>query len=180
MRCKELKECVILKKKKTDIYFMDLALKEAEKAAVHDEVPVGAIVVDERGEVIGRGYNQTIKKKTPLAHAESEAMRKAARRLRDWRLDGCTLYVTLEPCTLCMQLISMSRIARLVYGADSLLYGFSRDAICTFDLARLPLIIEKGVEKDSTERLLKQFFKKKRRRFDGAKNGSRKGKEEAA
>ena len=167
-----------LKNKKTDIYFMNLALKQAEKAVACDEVPVGSIVVDEDGSVIGRGYNQTIKKNSPLAHAESEAIRKAAKRRGDWRLGGCTLYVTLEPCTLCMQLISMSRIARVVYGADSPLYGFSRDKICTFDLVRLPIVIVKGVEKESAERLLKQFFKKKRRRFDGAKNGSGKNKEE--
>ena len=161
---------MVLIKQKSDPFFMQEALKEAEKAAEIDEVPVGAIVVDGTGKVVARAYNQTIKKKSPLGHAEILVLVKAAKKLDDWRLDGCTLYVTLEPCAMCMQLIMMGRIDRLVYGADSPIYGFSQDTYCTFDVSDMPLVIKKGVEKDASQKLLKQFFKEKRRRFDGTKD----------
>ena len=165
---------MILKRPKSDIFFMQQALKEAQKAFDRDEVPVGAVVVDSDGNIVSRAYNQTIKKCSPFAHAEVEALRKAAKKDDDWRLDGCTLYVTLEPCALCMQVIVMSRISRLVYGAPSALYGFSCDRYCTFDLSKMSLMIEHGVEEVAAQDLLKQFFKKKRRRFNDAtkKSGS--------
>ena len=148
---------------------MQQALKEARAAAAYDEVPVGAIIVDQNGVIIARAYNQTVKKKSQLAHAEIAAIAKAAKKLGDWRLDGCTLYVTLEPCALCMQLIIMSRIGRLVYGTDSPLFGFSLDKYCTFDLYKVPLMIEKGIEAEVAQYLLKHFFKRKRRSVDGTK-----------
>jgi len=166
--CKELKDQIVLKSNGTDSFFMQQALKQAERAAAVDEVPVGAVMVDKYGKIVARAYNQTIKKYSPLAHAEILAIRKAAKKRGDWRLPGHTLYVTLEPCLLCMQLIIMSRIGRLVYGADSPLFGFSLDKYCSFDLCKVPLVIEKGIEADAAKKLLKQFFKGKRSRVDGA------------
>lgn len=154
---------------RSDDFFMQQALREAEKAFVKEEVPVGAIVVSESGEIVGRSYNQTIKKNTPLGHAEIGAMSKAAHALNDWRLDGCTLYVTLEPCALCMQLIIMSRISRVVYGATSPLFGFSRNKHCRFDVSKMSLILEKGIEAEAAQKLLKQFFIKKRSQVHGTK-----------
>jgi tRNA(adenine34) deaminase len=145
-----------------DRWFMRQALFQAQKAIVAGEVPVGAVVTNREGLVIARAYNQTSKRKSPLGHAEILAITKAARKQHDWRLDGYTLYVTLEPCALCMQLILMSRISRLVYGAHSPIYGFSLDKYCTFDLYKKPLAITSEVEAGSARQYLRQFFKQKR------------------
>lgn len=147
----------------TDTWFMNEALKQARRAFDAGEVPVGAIVVDKNGVVIARAYNQTIKRSSPLAHAETLAIIKATRKQKDWRLNTCTLYVTIEPCALCMQLILMSRIARVVYGASSPLYGFSLDKYCSFDLYKKPLAITSGVSAGLAQQYMKQFFKQKRK-----------------
>jgi len=147
---------------KDDSFYIQKALDEAAQAFAVDEVPIGAIVVDAQGAIIGQAYNQTVKENSPLAHAEILAIKQAAEALGDWRLDDCTLYVTLEPCTLCMQLIIMSRIKRLVYGASSPLYGFSSDKFCVFDVSKMKLMIQKGIEEEAAQQLLKRFFNKKR------------------
>ena len=102
-----------------DILFMREALKEARRAARMGEVPVGALVVsgDERRDIIGRGHNLTIARHDPTAHAEVVALRRAARRMRNYRLASTTLYVTLEPCLLCLGAIVQARVGRVVYGA---------------------------------------------------------------
>lgn len=150
-----------------DVFFMQQALKQAEKAAAHDEVPIGAVLVDAHGMVVARAYNQTIKRSSPFAHAETLAIAKAARKIGDWRLEGYTLYVTVEPCALCMHVIVISRIKRVVYGAPSPLFGFSLDKYCTFDLYKRPIMVS-GVEADKAHHLMKQFFKKKRSSSHGA------------
>lgn len=99
-----------------DNTYMGLALQEARKAWAAGEVPVGAVVVRE-GEIIATGYNQPIGRHDPTAHAEIVALRAAAKRLGDFRLTGCDLWVTLEPCPMCAGAISHARIARLYYGA---------------------------------------------------------------
>lgn len=99
-----------------DEYFMRLALDEARLARAANEVPVGAVVV-RAGEVIGAGWNQPISTLDPTAHAEIVALRKAAKRLGNYRLNGCTLYVTVEPCAMCTGAIFHARISRVVYGA---------------------------------------------------------------
>jgi len=152
----------------SDQWYMQQALKQARLAAKHNEVPVGAVLVDATGAIVSRAYNQTIKRKSPIAHAESLAILKAARKLGDWRLVGCTLYVTLEPCSLCMNLIIMSRLARLVYGASSPQYGFSLDKYCVFDLYKIPLAIVSGIEKRRVQQELRSFFKERRSMRDGA------------
>lgn len=94
-----------------------LALVEAALAPVHGDVPVGAVVLDPAGQVIGRGHNDRERRRDPTAHAEVLALRGAAVVLGSWRLEGCTLAVTLEPCTMCAGAAVLARIARVVYGA---------------------------------------------------------------
>lgn len=101
----------------SDQEYMQLALELAAQAAEAGEVPVGALVVKD-GEIIGRGYNAPISSHDPSAHAEIRAMRDAAQNIGNYRLVGCTLYVTLEPCAMCTGAIQHARIARLVYGAN--------------------------------------------------------------
>lgn len=101
---------------KTDETFMRAALREASKAAEKGEVPIGAVIVHE-GRVIARGHNRRELARDPAAHAEFLAIRAAARKLDRWRLTGTTLYVTLEPCLMCMGAIILARIPRLVFGA---------------------------------------------------------------
>ncbi|MEE1296938.1 MAG: nucleoside deaminase [Bifidobacterium sp.] len=96
---------------------MGLAMREAALAAGHGDVPVGALVLSERGAVIGRGHNLRERDGDPLAHAEVEAMRAAARVRGDWNLDGCTLVVTLEPCPMCAGACLQTRVGRIVFGA---------------------------------------------------------------
>ena len=98
-----------------DIWMLE-ALQLARQAEEHDEVPVGAVVVKDN-EIVGRGYNQPISSSDPSAHAEIVAMRDAAQHLKNYRLVGCTLYVTIEPCTMCAGAMVHARIKRLVYGA---------------------------------------------------------------
>ncbi len=97
-------------------FWMREALQLARQAEEHDEVPVGAVVVKDN-EIVGRGYNRPISSSDPSAHAEIVAMRDAAQRLQNYRLVGCTLYVTIEPCTMCAGAMVHARIKRLVYGA---------------------------------------------------------------
>jgi len=99
-----------------DEYFMRLALREAERALSHDDVPIGAVIVHE-GEVIGSGHNEREVREDPTAHAETIAMREAARALGTWRLLDCMMYVTLEPCPMCAGAIVLARLPRVVYGA---------------------------------------------------------------
>ncbi|WP_341875967.1 tRNA adenosine(34) deaminase TadA [Defluviitalea saccharophila] len=99
-----------------DIYYMKEALILAQKAFQIDEVPIGAIITY-NNQIIGRGYNQRNTKKNPLAHAEIQAIEEAAAFLGDWRLEGCTMYVTLEPCPMCAGAIVQARMDKVVFGA---------------------------------------------------------------
>jgi tRNA(adenine34) deaminase len=145
-----------------DQSFMRQALMQARKAARIGEIPVGAVLVNRAGTIVARAYNQTVKRKSPLGHAEILAINRAARACGDWRLNGYTLYVTLEPCALCMHLILMSRIARVVYATCSPIYGFSLDKYCIFDLYKKPLAITSGVEAGTAQQYLRRFFRQKR------------------
>lgn len=104
------------------LIFMKEALKEADKAADMGEVPVGAVIVKD-GEVISRGFNKTESQQSSLAHAELEAIDKASKILGNWRLVGCEMYVTLEPCAMCAGAIVLSRIEKLYYGAKDPKFG---------------------------------------------------------
>ena len=139
------------------------ALKEAGKAAQKGEVPVGAVVVKE-GKVIGRGHNLTEKRQSALSHAEMEALAKAAKKLKSWRLEGCDLYVTLEPCTMCAGAIVLSRIRRLIYGASDSKAGAVKSTAQVMGNGKLNhrVQISDGILKDDCSRVLTDFFKKLR------------------
>jgi tRNA(adenine34) deaminase len=146
-----------------DYFFMAKALLLASKAARCDEVPVGALIVDRNGTVIGRGYNQIEKKMCQTAHAELIAISRASKKLFNWRLEGCTLYVTLQPCTMCMGAIRLSRIARVVYGATSPLFGFHLDNEQFLRLYKKDTFeITPGIGQHEAAEILKHFFKIKR------------------
>lgn len=97
--------------------FMEMALLEAEKARKREEVPIGAVIV-KSGKVIAKGFNKREKTKSALNHAEIVAIRKACKKLKDWRLEGCEIYVTLKPCPMCAGAIANARIDKVYYGAD--------------------------------------------------------------
>lgn len=147
-----------------DIFFMKKALKEADKAFLEGEVPIGVIVIDEKKKIIGKGYNLVEKHKQQIAHAEMIALTKACKRKNDWRLNGCTIYVTLEPCFMCMGLVLLSRVDRLVYAGDSNLFGHHLDKERKVPLYKEGIIkVERGILKDEAIALLRQFFKQKRK-----------------
>ncbi|MEX0940500.1 MAG: nucleoside deaminase [Candidatus Babeliales bacterium] len=146
-----------------DYYFMNQALIQAQKAFKEDEVPVGAIVVDIEGKIIGRGYNQVEKKHQQLAHAEVNAIAQACKKRGDWRLDGCWLYVTLEPCMMCMGLIRLSRLQGVVFGTKSKLFGYQLDKEGQISLYNKDIEIKEGILAQEAADILKQFFKQKRK-----------------
>jgi tRNA(adenine34) deaminase len=146
-----------------DADWMAIALAEASLAATHGDVPVGAVVVRD-GRELARGRNRRELDGDPTAHAEVVALREAARELGGWRLDDCTLYVTLEPCTMCAGAIVQSRISLLVYGADDAKAGA---VVSLFDAVRdprLPHVTEvvRGVGADASAELLREFFAQRR------------------
>lgn len=144
-------------------YYMQAALKQAHCAARQDEVPVGAVIVDAQGAIIARGHNRTEQLSTQCAHAEMRALAQAGKRLGDWRLLGCWIYVTLQPCAMCIQAIVLHRLAGLVYAASSPLFGFDLDKMVIDQLyKRDALRIITGVMEQEAGDLLKKFFKMKR------------------
>jgi tRNA(adenine34) deaminase len=144
-------------------WYMEHALAQARKALAHNEVPIGAVVVDARGIILASAYNKVERTHTQRAHAESLVMEKAAKKLSDWRLQDCWLYVTLEPCGMCMHLAMMSRVKGLVYGAPSPLFGYHLDEALVNQLYKKHAleIISDVCSNDASE-LLKKFFKQKR------------------
>lgn len=146
-----------------DETYMSFALSLAQKAAQQGEVPIGAVVVAQNGTILGKGFNSTEHDYTQNSHAEVKAIVKAGKSLHDWRLSGSTIYVTVEPCCMCMGLICLSRIERLVYGAKSPLFGYDLDKESMPDLYKKHIKgITQGVLEDQAQVLLKSFFKRKR------------------
>ncbi len=145
-----------------DLYFMRLALDEAELAAHKDEVPIGAILVVE-GQAAGRGHNSPVSLHDPSAHAEIQALRDAAGYLRNYRLGGATLYVTLEPCLMCFGALIHARVAKVIYGASDPKVGVSR-LLPALESARLNHAIEfqGGLLEPECRAQLQAFFKAKR------------------
>lgn len=145
--------------------YMQEALALAQKAFTLNEVPIGAVVVDSDGTCIGRGYNQVEKFHQQSAHAEVIAINEASAQRADWRLQACWLYVTLEPCTMCMMLAKLSRIEGIIYGADSPLFGYhldNKDAVPLYK--KKPFTIVGGIMKEESVSILKNFFQQKRKK----------------
>lgn len=146
------------------IDFMDIALKEAEKARRKNEVPIGAVIVV-NGKIIAKGYNKREKSKNAIKHAEIIAIEKACKRLRSWRLEGAEIYVTLEPCPMCAGAIANARISKLIYASSE---KTSSDNLCEKILLSNRLNhkveIEKGYKSDESSKLLTDFFKEKRKK----------------
>jgi tRNA(adenine34) deaminase len=147
----------------TDQEYMQIALELAAEAAEAGEVPVGAIVVKD-GAIVGRGYNAPISTHDPSAHAEIRAMRDAANNLGNYRLVGCTLYVTLEPCAMCTGAIQHARIARLVFGASDPKTGACGSVVNLMEEARLNhhATVEGGVMAQECGSALSAFFAARR------------------
>ena len=147
-----------------DEAYMDLALALAQQGETEGEVPVGAIVVAPSGEIIGRGYNSPIASQDPTAHAEIVALREAARTLGNYRLAGCTLYATLEPCPMCAGAAVHARVARLVFGARDLRFGGVRSKfqLADSELLNHRMAIAEGVRAPQCVDLLESFFRRRR------------------
>ena len=149
--------------KKKDEIFMDKALAQAKLALKKNEVPIGALVVDAHGNILARAYNKTEQKNDPAAHAELLAIQKACKKRKDWRLNNCMIYVTLEPCLMCIGLIKLSRIEGVVFGAQSKLFGsgIADSAECPTYARTLKVI--HGVREKESIALLQTFFKQARK-----------------
>lgn len=145
--------------------FMALALEQARLGGERGEVPVGAVLVRE-GEVIGRGFNCPIGSHDPSAHAEMVAIRAAALQVQNYRLPGSTLYVTLEPCSMCAGLIVHSRVARVVYGTTEPKAGVavSQGDFFAQDFLNHRVLVEGGVLAEACSELLREFFRERRGR----------------
>ncbi len=144
----------------TNEKFMMEALKEARKAALKNEVPVGAVVV-KNNKVISRGHNLTEKKQSALVHAEMAAISKATKKLKSWRLIDCDLYVTLEPCGMCAGAIVLSRVENLFYGAADPKAGVVESIAQALDNPKLNhrVKVTGGILKEECSRTLSEFFK---------------------
>ena len=150
----------------TDEDFMRLALREAEKAYALEEVPIGAVLVDEQGQVVSSGHNMREVWHDATAHAELIAIREACRTLGRWRLTGLTLYVTIEPCPMCAGAIVMSRVDRVVYGSTDAKAGACESV---FNIPGNETLnhrpeIRAGVLQQECAEIMRRFFKERRKK----------------
>lgn len=139
-------------------YYMKKAIAQAQKSLAAGEVPVGCVIVDQDGIIVGRGYNLMEARATQQAHAEMRAMAQVSRKRGGWRLDGCTVYVTLEPCMMCMGALLLSRVKKIVYGADSPLFGASNSLNYLPTAYTTHSLLASGLQKEACGALLKTFF----------------------
>lgn len=146
-----------------DEHFMMTALEECRKAAAMGEVPVGAVVVRD-GAVLSRAHNSPLSSHDPTAHAEVSALRLAAAREGNYRIPGTTLYVTLEPCIMCVGAIVQARVSRVVYGADDPKGGAVRSLYTVFDDGKVNHVpqVTRGVLEEECREILGGFFRQKR------------------
>lgn len=146
-----------------DEKYMKEAIRQARKALALNEVPIGCVIVYE-GKIIARGYNRRNTDKSTLSHAELNAIRRAAKKLGDWRLDGCTMYVTLEPCQMCAGAIIQSRITRVVVGCMNPKAGCAGSVLNLLDMKAFnhQAELETGVLGEECSALMKEFFKELR------------------
>lgn len=142
-----------------DEYYMKIALKEAQKAYDLNEVPVGCVIVH-HDRIIARAHNKRYQEKSVFKHAEMIAIQKAAKKLGNWMLDECTIYITLEPCLMCAGTIIQSRIKRVVFAASEPKFG-AFGSIADFELFPINYKIEvvKGIKKEEASQMLKSFFR---------------------
>ena len=149
---------------KRDVYFMQQALKCANTAQEKDEVPIGAIIVKDN-KIIARGYNKSISLKDATAHAEIVAIRKACRKLNNYRLNECSIYVTIEPCSMCIGALIHARIKNLYFGAKDIKAGACGSVL---DISKFKLNhkinISGGLLEQDCATIIKKFFKNKRTR----------------
>lgn len=147
-----------------DIKFMKVALAEAKKAALEDEVPIGAVLVKDN-KIIAKAHNLKEMKKDATAHAEILVIKKASKKLNNWRLLNTTLYVTLEPCAMCASAISQARIKRVVYALDDKNNGAIKNTVKLYthkSINQLPQVTT-GVLENEAKQILQKFFQKKRK-----------------
>jgi len=146
-----------------DLQFMQRAFELAQQAESFDEIPVGAVIVHQ-GKIIGEGFNQSIMLNDPSSHAEMNAIRQAGKQLNNYRLLDCTLYVTLEPCSMCAGLLVHSRIKRLVFASTDLKTGAAGSALNLIDNPQLnhQIAVSSGIMQEQCSKLLSDFFKRRR------------------
>lgn len=151
---------------KDDHYFMGLAVEEAKKAGMLDEVPIGAIVADEKGTILAKGHNLPLTSGDPTAHAEILAIRAAATAVSNYRLPGTVLYTTLEPCAMCIGAMLHARIRRLVFGAADPRSGAAGSVVDLTNVGSFNHYIEVtgGVRAEECSEILKSFFQERRRK----------------
>ena len=157
-----------------DEYYMREALKQAKKAIKLGEVPIGCVIVYE-DQIIGRGYNRRNTDKNTLSHAEITAINRASKKMGDWRLEGCTLYVTLEPCQMCAGAIIQSRITRVVMGAMNPKAGCGGSILNILEMEAFnhQALVERGILQEECSAILQQFFKELRVRNKEEKERNR-------
>ena len=162
-----------MKKINDDEKYMKLAIAQAQKAFDLGEVPIGCVIVYE-GKVIGRGYNRRNTDKNTLAHAEITAINKASKKIGDWRLEGCTLYVTLEPCQMCSGAIVQARIPKVVIGCDNPKAGCAGSILNILNHPAFNHQVEavKGVLEEECSTMLKTFFSDLRKRLKTERESS--------
>ena len=148
---------------------MQLALSQAEAAAEAGEVPVGAVLLDQAGELVASGYNQPVSQHDCSAHAEIVCLRRAGERLGNYRLPETTLYVTLEPCVMCAGAIIQARVARVVFGATDPKAGAAGSVYDVLSAPRLnhSVALRSGVMADQCGAILQQFFRARRKSWQG-------------
>ena len=148
-----------------DERYMKEAIRQAKKAYSLDETPIGCVIVYE-GKIIGRGYNRRNTDKNPLAHAEITAIKKASKKMGDWRLEGCTMYVTLEQCQMCAGAIIQSRMTRVVVGCMNPKAGCAGSVLNLLNVAQFnhQAELETGVLEEECSELMKRFFRELRER----------------
>lgn len=144
-----------------DTVYMEMAYKEALKALAKDEVPVGAILV-KNNQIIAKAHNQRETKQLVTAHAETLAIERACKKLKSWRLEGCILYTTLEPCIMCSGVIINSRIDKVVYGASDNKWMSLEQLVHQGNALNHKPIIIGGILKDKCAKLITEYFKDKR------------------
>ncbi len=145
-----------------DVFFMQEAIGEAKKAQSVDEIPVGVVIVDKHGTIVARAYNQVEQKKSQVAHAEILALQQLAFMQNDWRLEDYTIYVTLQPCMMCMGALLLSRVHKIVYGAASPVYGVNIEIFEISAAYKSATKIYAGVCEKEISEMLRDFFIKKR------------------